>query len=195
MGERGSMWPSGARRPKLENVLLTVAEFVRHPDADAGHAGSALDLRGDRSAEVAAHHPGDGLGIEAFQLGLHAVDLDLQRVAGDDQSAGHVHRAADLLERLGHARCQGVQFVGVVGVAVKLDHDGLRVAGEVADHVLHGVCLISTSRPGTDELTLSRTSSMISSMPRRGGGLSRTKKSPSLASVTPPPSCSPVRRE
>ena len=41
----------------------------------------------------------------------------------------------------------------------------------------------STSRPGTDFSIFPRTSSMTSSMPRRGWGFRRTKKSPSLASV------------
>ena len=53
----------------------------------------------------------------------------------------------------------------------------------------------SMSRPGTSFSTRTRTASITFSMGGRGKPLSRMKKSPSLASVTPPPSWRPVRRE
>ena len=56
-------------------------------------------------------------------------------------------------------------------------------------------CASSIFTPGTSSSTWWRTSSMISSIDRRGGGFKRIKKSPSFASVTPPPSWVPVRRE
>ena len=54
---------------------------------------------------------------------------------------------------------------------------------------------VSISSPGTVCSTRWRTSSMTSSIGRRGWGLRRTKRSPELASVSPPPNCRPVRRE
>src|SRR5205823_3565046 len=132
---KGKEMAVGRAEKKIVDVAHGLARVARNPNAHADEFRALLNFRGDVASEKIVERFGDGVGIHPFQPDFYAIDLNVERVTGRDDSSFHFDDAFYLRDRVGHFWRKRVQRRFVVGI--KFDLDRLRHAGQVADQILH----------------------------------------------------------
>jgi len=125
----------GRAEKKIVDVAHGFARVARDPDTHTDEFRALLNFRGDIAGEKIAERFGDGVGIHSFERDFYAIDLNIECVAGRNDSRLYFYDAVYLRDCVGYFRGQRMQGGFVVGI--KFDLDRLRHAGQVADQILH----------------------------------------------------------
>ncbi len=104
-------------------------------DADGDQLFTQTHLGRRGPAYQAFKLGGNGFSVEFLLGGQARIDLDADGVAGDALAIDDFDDARNLADRIADLRCGTAEFRRVV--AEKLDLDGLRHGGQVADQIFH----------------------------------------------------------
>ena len=172
---------AGLRSTSSVFLMASTDARVWSGKADADGVGAVVHHH-RRRRRLALH---DRAGVELDFFGREAgarrhrlIHVEHRRRSADGvlDAVEHVHHAGDLLDRLADLRRPLLQQLRIL--REQLDHDRLRRAREIADHVLQELDELDVAAWDAALVTFSRTSAITSSTPRSRSRFSFTEKSP-----------------
>ena len=116
------------------DLRYACAQILRRPHPDADQFLAVLDRAGESAAQHRFELARDRVRIESLECRTGAVDMDINRVAGDFDAIEHFHHAGDFSHRGGDF--PGPDTIGRL-VAEYLHLDRLRCCDQIADQVFH----------------------------------------------------------
>ena len=125
----------GRAQKKIVDVAHGVARVSRNPNTDADQLRPLLNVGGHVAGQEIIKRFGDRLRVHAFEAGLYAIDLNVERVACRHDSVLNLDYAANFRNRVGHSQRKRAQELFVI--RIKLDLNRLWHAGEIADQIFH----------------------------------------------------------
>jgi len=131
---------------------------------DFGRRGGAAQQR--------INGPGDGVGVHSLQRSFRPIHLDHERIPGENNPVLDIHDARNPADGL--ATAGATEDNNALSSEKSFHFDRLRYGREVADQVLHQLRHLDFES-GHPVSTWRRTSSMTSSIGRRGGAFNRMK--------------------
>src|SRR5438105_9383299 len=92
----------GRAEKEIVDVAHGFARVARNPDTHADEFRALLNFRGDVASEKIVERFSDGIGVHAFERDFYAIDLNVERVAGWNDSRLHFDDAVYLRDCVGY---------------------------------------------------------------------------------------------